>query len=139
MPSFVPRLVLVPALLLAACATKVHELPRTYVSGALPETVVIGRLDVELGPTNENVEPPDWVKDLTHMRLTVHNESTDESYEIVCDEGGYHVPFHVALPPGDYTLKQFKVNNLESYPSGTFTVPSGGTVYIGTLRYARGS
>ena len=71
---------------------------------------------------------------MTHLRLQIANQTTGESYEIVCDESGSDARFHVALPAGDYALQRVKMNKLESPISGRFSLSNGELVYIGALR-----
>ena len=131
------RLALLPAFLLAACATTVHELPSTYAPEAQSEAVVIGRLNAGL---TSPAEPIGVFGSPMQPELMVHNETNDEFYTIVCGESGSDAPFHVALSPGHYHLETVILtvswlNTMVAHPVGTFSVPSSGIVYVGTLRF----
>lgn len=137
MISSLSRLGVCVTLVLAACATRVHDIPSSYVLTGDSESVVIGRLIAELtGPGG--LKPLAFFEKLTHMHLTIRNEATDESYEIVCDESGMNARFYVALPAGRYSLAKATINQLESSPRGGFSVSGGEAVYIGTLRFRNG-
>lgn len=131
------RLALVLPLVLAGCATVVHDIPASYVPGNQPESIVFGHLVVHLsGPGGP--EPLPFFANMTHIAMTVQNRTTNQAYEIHCDESGFDVHFCVALPPGEYTLERVAFNQMEASPTGHFSVHDGKCAYIGTLRYSPG-
>lgn len=120
------------ALGLVGCATTLHTLPPNFALGTKEESVVAGRVTIDMG-----VKPVEFFDRLNKIELTVKNEASGKDYVIVCDAGGSDSNFYVALPPGLYSVKKFKKAQLESAPSGRFVVGEGQVVYIGTLKFVR--
>lgn len=132
-----PLSVAVLIIALTGCATKVHDIPSDHTLGDQPESVVFGRL-VFPEPTISGMSRDNPVsrffEGLTHLRLAIENETTGESYEIVCDESGAHARFYVSLSPGEYSLKKMTMNDYFADVNGRISVPRGEIVYVGTLR-----
>ena len=118
---------------LTGCATTLHTIPTNYSMGTNEESVVIGRVVIDL--SGGSIQPIGFFDQLFKITVTVENHTTGKSYEIVCDQGGSDSNFFVALPPGQYGITQIQKGNLKSTPSGRFTVGKSQVVYIGTLKF----
>ena len=116
---------------LSGCATSVTTIPQDHTLGAADESVVFGRVAVEL------LQPPlDFFANLGRMRMTIRNETTDKDYAVICDRPGLDSEFYVSLPPGRYRFVNVQSMNMESrLPPGRFEVGSGRVQYLGAIRY----
>ena len=128
--------VVIFALGLTACATKLHTIPADFALGAKEESVVVGRVTIVMG-TLMGLKPIGFFERLGTSQLTVENEATGEGFVIVGDKSGSDSNFYVALPPGQYRLSKWERGNLTSRLMGRFGVGKGQVIYIGTLKFAR--
>lgn len=125
--------VVILALGLSSCATVVRSIPANYAMATREESVVIGRVVIDL--SGGSIQPIGFFDRLSTIQVKVENSTTGESYWIVCDQTGSDSNFFVALPPGQYNLTQVQKGQMESKPSGRFTVGTSQVVYIGTLKF----
>ena len=116
---------------LSGCATSLTTIPPDYAAGPSGESVVIGRVTLEL------VQPPlAFFANLGGMKLTVRNETTGKDYAIVCDKSGLDSEFYVPLPPGRYRLVSVHAMNVVSQlPPRGFEVDPARVQYVGTIRF----
>ena len=116
---------------LIGCATTQMTIPQNYTLAAKDESVVIGRLVVDLVTA-----PLPFFANLGPMRLTVTNETTQKDYALVCDRAGLDSEFFVSLPPGRYRFVRVDLmNTFFSLPLMRFEVVAGQVQYVGTIRY----
>ena len=127
--------VVVFALGLSSCATttELRSIPDKYGTGPREESVVIGRVVIDL--SGGSIKPIGFFDRLDAIRIKVETSTTGESYWIVCDQTGSDSNFFVALPPGQYRITQVQKGQLQSKPFGRFTVGKSQVVYIGTLKF----
>ena len=125
--------VVIFALGLTGCATTLHTIPTNYAMGTNEESVVIGRVTMDL--SGGGVKPIGFFDRLNKINVIVENHTTGKSYEIVCDQGGSDSNFFVAILPGQYSVSKLRKGNLESSPPGRFEVGKGQVMYIGTLKF----
>ncbi len=122
-------------LALTGCVTTLtlRTLPADFELGANEESVVMGRVVFE-----PNIKPLKFFEKLNKMELEVENNTTGDSYIIVCDKGGYKSNFFVSLPQGLYDIKKINIARMEVTKGtrlGHFEVERGKVVYIGTLKF----
>jgi hypothetical protein len=120
---------------LTGCATTLHTIPTDYALGAKEESVVIGRVIIDMG---ETIKPIGFFDRLSKIVLSVEDATgglSAKRYTIICDRGGSDSIFVVTLPPGRYKITGIQRGNMESHQSGSFEVGSTQIVYIGTLKY----
>ena len=116
---------------LSGCATSVTTIPQDHALGNQNESVVFGRVAVEL------LQPPlDFFANLGRMRMIIRNETTDKDYAVICDRTGLDSEFYVSLPPGRYRFVNIMAMNVESeLPPGQFEIGTGRVQYLGTMRF----
>lgn len=131
---------LLPLLALATfiafgCASNptVRSIPDNYAMGIREESVVIGRVVIDL--SGGSIQPIGFFDRLDAIQVTVASLNTGETYSIVCDQSGSSSNFYVALPPGQYKITRVQKGQLESIPSGHFTAGKNEVVYVGTLKF----
>lgn len=132
----IPLSMMIFALGLTACATKLHTIPADFALGAKEESAVVGRVTIVMG-TLMGLKPIGFFERLGTSQLTVENEATGEDFVIVGDKSGSDSNFYVALPPGQYRLSKWERGNLTSPLMGRFEVGKGQVIYIGTLKFSR--
>ena len=116
---------------LIGCATMLLTIPQDYTLGAKDESVVIGRLVVDL-----DIPPLGFFANLGRMGLTVRNETTEKDYGLVCDRTGLDSEFYVSLPPGRYRFVRVNaMNAVSQLPPARFEVGAGQVLYLGMIRY----
>lgn len=97
------------------------------------ESVVFGRLILDWR-SDDLIESIDR---LDPMVLEVVNESSGESYEIVCEPNGSDGRFFAKLPPGAYRIKKWSKGEAEFSLPATFEVQKGEAAYLGTIQWVR--
>ena len=128
--------VVLVALGLSTCATttEVRSIPDNYATEGREESVVIGRVVIDL--SGGSIKPIGFFDRLDAIRIQVKSSTTGESFVIVCDQVGSDSKFFVALPSGQYTITQIQKGNLQSRPVGRFAVGKSQVIYVGTLQFA---
>jgi hypothetical protein len=124
-------IILAAVLGLSGCATTLTTIPPDHTLGPRDESVVIGRLTLDL------MQPPlAFFANLGRMKLTVTNETTGKDYAVFCDKTGLDSEFYVPLPPGRYRfVSVHAMNAVSQLPPGRFDVESGHVQYVGTIRF----
>lgn len=74
---------------------------------------------------------------LDPMVLTVVNEASGKSEEIVCEPNGSDAWFFARLSPGRYRVTKWVKGEAEFKLPALFDVPAEGAVYVGTIQWVR--
>lgn len=125
-------LMLIAFLGLAGCVTSVTSIPLDYTLGAKEESVVIGRVTIELWG-----KPIEFFDRFTSIALVVRQEATGKDYVIQCDDRGSDAEFYVSLPYGEYRMVRVTKGNQIFTASDRFTfeVRKGQVLYLGTRKF----
>lgn len=125
-------LLFIAALGLGGCVTSVTSIPPDYSLGAKEESIVIGRVNVEVWG-----KPNEFLDRLTSIALFVRQEATGKDFVIRCDQGGSDADFYVSLPYGDYRMLRVEKGNSIFTASDRFRfeVLKGQVLYLGTRKF----
>jgi len=115
---------------LIGCATALTTIPQDYALGAKDESVVFGRVWLDL-----EKPPLAFFANLNRMTLTVRNDATGKDYVLVCDKTGLDSAFYVSLPPGPYRYISVRTGDLSGPLPGRFDLGAAQVQYLGTLRF----
>ena len=123
---------------LTGCATTLQTIPADFTFGVKEESVVIGRVIIDMG-----VKPIAFFDSLAKIEVALERvggpvlkETTGTTYTMVCDKSCRDSNFFLALPPGNYHVTKVVLGQLEFRPSGRFEVELGQVTYLGTLKFA---
>jgi hypothetical protein len=119
--------------LLIGCATTRTTIPQDYTLGTKDESVVIGRLVLDL-----EKPPLPFFANLMRMALAVRNEATQIDYALSCDRTGLDSEFFASLPPGKYQFVHASAGDgilPFRVPIPRFEVGAGQVQYLGTIRF----